>query len=200
MYLHGVMRIVDHEERRREIAEVAMELIARDGLEATTLNHIAREMGASIRVITHYFADKDTLLLWVYRIMAEEGQAYLAEVLARDPTDLAGALTAMCGSDEATLKRWRVYVAFWDKAIRSPRFAAEQRFWIEQTLATVEEVVVARTGRTASVRPLAMELIALVYGMSVQRMLDPDSWTAEAISAVIRQRVREVEARTARLG
>jgi hypothetical protein len=45
-----------------------------------------------------------------------------------------------------------------------------------------------------------MELIALVYGMSVQRMLDPDSWTAEAISAVIRQRVREVEARTARLG
>jgi hypothetical protein len=132
--------------------------------------------------------------------MAEEGQAYLAAVLARDRADLAGALTAMCGGDEATLKRWRVYVAFWDKAIRSPRFAAEQRFWIEQTLATVGDVIVARMGRTIDVKALAMELIALVYGMSVQRMLDPDSWTAEAIAAVIQRRVHDVEAGTARPG
>src|SRR5262245_11172531 len=100
------MRIVDHDERRGEIAEVAMELIAREGLEATTLNRIAGEMGASIRVITHYFADKDTLLLWVYRMMAEQGQQHLAEVLARSPNDLAAMLISLSGGDEATLKRW----------------------------------------------------------------------------------------------
>src|SRR5262249_2677813 len=129
------MRIVDHEERRREIAEVAMDLIAREGLDTTTLGRIAKEMGASIRVVTHYFADKDSLLFFVYRLMALQGQAHLAEVLARDPADLAGALTALSGGDEATLRRWRVYVAFWDKAARSPQFAAEQRLWIETALA-----------------------------------------------------------------
>jgi AcrR family transcriptional regulator len=186
--------MVDHDERRREIAEVAMELIAREGLEAATLNRIAGEMGASIRIVTHYFADKDSLLLWVYRMMAEQGQKHLAEVLAHNPTDLAAMLTSMSGGDEATLKRWRVYVAFWDKATRNPQFASEQRYWIERTLATVGEVIVARTGMTSDVRQLAMELISLVYGMSVQRMLDPESWTPEAIAAVIERRIREVDA------
>lgn len=188
------MRIVDHEERRREIAEVAMDLIAREGLEATTLNRIAKEMGASIRVITHYFADKDTLLFWVYRLMAQQGQEALSEVLARNPADLARMLTTMCGGDEASLKRWRVYVAFWDKATRSPQFAAEQQLWIERTLELVGEVVGAMLGPLADVRPLARELLSLVHGMSVQRILDPDSWTAQTIAAVIERRVRELRA------
>ena len=54
-----------------------------------TVAAAVEEMGASIRVITHYFADKDTLLLWVYRMMAEQGQQHLSEVLARSPNDLA---------------------------------------------------------------------------------------------------------------
>jgi len=162
-------------------------------MEATTLNLIAKEMGASIRIVTHYFADKDTLLLSVYRAMALQGKDPLKEILSRDPSDLAGALTALCGSDEATLKRWRVYVAYWDKAARSPQFAAEQRLWINRTLATISEVIVARIGKAVEVKSLAMELISLVYGMSIQRTLAPDSWTPEAIRAVIEYRVSAVD-------
>ena len=187
------MRIVNHDERRGEIAKVAMDLIAREGLEATTLNRIAKEMGASIRIITHYFADKDSLLLWVYQIMALQGQTPILEIISRDPKDLAGVLTALCGGDDATLKRWRVYVAFWDKAARSARFAAEQRLWIERTLATISDVIVARTGNAANVRQVATELISLVYGMSVQRTLDVESWTPEAIASVIERKVREID-------
>lgn len=187
------MRIVDHEERRREITKVAMDLIAREGMEATTLNRIAQEMGASIRVITHYFTDKDTLLLWVYRSMAQQGQTPISDILSREPSDLAGALTALCGGDEATLKRWRVYVAFWDKAARSTQFAAEQREWIERTISTISHVIVARKANVPNVRQLAMELISLVYGMSIQRILDPESWTAEAIETVISQKVQSID-------
>jgi AcrR family transcriptional regulator len=187
------MRIVDHDERRQEIAGVAMDLVAREGLEAATLNRIAREMGASIRVITHYFADKDSLLLWVYRAMAEQGQGPIADVLSRDPADLAGALTALCGGDEATLKRWRVYVAFWDKAARSPQFAAEQRQWIERTLDTIGGIIIARTGKTANVRQTATELISVIYGISIQRTLDPESWTPAAIASVIERNVRQLD-------
>jgi len=187
------MRIVDHEARRREITEVAMDLIARVGLEATTLNRIAQEMGASIRVITHYFADKDSLLLEVYRVLASQGQEPIVQVLSRDPADLAGALTALCGGDEATLKRWRVYVAFWDKAVRSPMFASEQRMWIERTLTTIGEVIVARNGDKANVRQLAMEMISLVYGISIQRTLDPESWTPGQIASLIARKVREMD-------
>ena len=187
------MRIVNHEERRRRIAEAAIDLIAREGLEGTTLNRIAREMGASIRIVTHYFADKDTLLLWVYRILAEEGQLPVRAVLARDPADLAGALTALCGVDEAMLKRWRVYVAFWDKAARTSRLAVEQRLWIDRTNEMVGDIIHARNPRVIAVRSLAMELISLIYGISVQRTLDPQSWTPEAIAEVIGRNVARVD-------
>ena len=187
------MRNVDHEERRRTITAVAVDLIAREGLEGATLGRIAQEMGASIRVITHYFADKDALLLSAYRAMAAQGHAQLREVIERDPADLAGALVKLCGADEETLRRWRVYVAFWDNAARSPDFALEQRQSIERTLTIIEAVLVARTGGATGVRQLATELISLAYGVSVQRMLDPLSWTAEAITAVIARRVGELD-------
>ena len=186
------MRIVDHQERRREIAEVAMDLIAREGLEAATLNRIAREMGASIRVITHYFSSKDTLLLWAYRTMAEQGQQSIAAALAGDPADLAGVLKAMCGGDAAALRRWRVYVAFWDMATRHPDFAAEQRQWIDRTQQMIGDVLAARAGGDAQARIHARELIALVYGVSVQRLFDPSSWNETAIAEAIDRAVSRI--------
>jgi len=170
-----------------------MDIVAREGLEATTLNRIARQLGASIRVITHYFSDKDALLLELYRIMATRGRSHLLEVLERDPADLPGVLIAMCGADNSTLDRWRVYIAFWDKAARSQEFAAEQQKWIEEALSTISEVIVARTGTQANVRHIATELIALVYGISIQRILDPASWTPTAIASAIHRQTQKIE-------
>jgi len=186
------MRVVDHDARRREIAEVAMALIADEGLEATTLNRIAQELGASIRVITHYFADKDELLFWVYQAMAQRGQAHIQAVIERDPGDLVGVLSAMCGSDDAMLKQWRIYIAFWEKAARSPRFAAEQQQWIQRTLEIIEAVVLAKTGAAAD-EQCARELTAFVYGISAQRALDPSSWTPENTLRTIERLVSGVK-------
>lgn len=58
---------MDHPARRRELADAACHVIARNGLAGTTLAHIAEESGWSIGSIRHYFADKDELVasaLW----------------------------------------------------------------------------------------------------------------------------------------
>jgi len=187
------MQVVDHDVRRQEIADVALDLIAREGLEATTLNRIAKEMGASIRVITHYYRDKDTLLLWVYRTMTEQSQRHIAEAMERDPDDLAGVLMALSCGDDETLKRWRVYVAFWDKAARSPAFAQAQRKGSDEALDLVSAIIRRLSGARRDPRQAATELIALVYGISVQRILDPASWTPDAIEKLICRRVRDLE-------
>ena len=50
---------VDHVARRRELADAACTVIARNGLAGTTLAHVADESGWSIGSIRHYFPTKD---------------------------------------------------------------------------------------------------------------------------------------------
>jgi len=186
------MRLVDHEKRRCQIAGVALELIAREGLEATTLNRIAQEMGASIRVVTHYFADKDALLLAAYRMMAEQSREHIAAAVERDPTDLVGLLMALCGTDEVSLNRWKAYVAFWGKADRAPALAEEQRRASEQAQATIGKVIMARHPTQAYAGHIPMELLAIVYGISVLRILDPESWNLSSVQAAVERAVRNL--------
>jgi len=58
---------VNHPARRRELADAACRVIARNGLGATTLADVAEESGWSIGSIRHYFPNKDELIaaaLW----------------------------------------------------------------------------------------------------------------------------------------
>src|SRR5258707_4189531 len=58
---------VDHPGRRRELADAAGRVIARNGLAGTTLADVAEESGWSIGSIRYYFPTKDELVasaLW----------------------------------------------------------------------------------------------------------------------------------------
>jgi AcrR family transcriptional regulator len=62
-----VPKEVDHDARRRELADAASTVIARNGLSATTLAEVAEEAGWSIGSIRYYFPNKDELIasaLW----------------------------------------------------------------------------------------------------------------------------------------
>jgi AcrR family transcriptional regulator len=66
-YIEPVPKEVDHDARRRELADAAIRVIARNGLSATTLAHVAEESGWSIGSIRYYFPNKDELIasaLW----------------------------------------------------------------------------------------------------------------------------------------
>src|SRR5919112_3339946 len=58
-----VPRTVDPVERRARVATAARAVIARDGLDAATVRQVAAEAGSSTTGVTHYFADKQALLL-----------------------------------------------------------------------------------------------------------------------------------------
>jgi AcrR family transcriptional regulator len=62
-----VPKEVDHPARRRELADAACRVIARNGLGGTTLADVADESGWSIGSMRHYFPNKDELVasaLW----------------------------------------------------------------------------------------------------------------------------------------
>jgi AcrR family transcriptional regulator len=59
--------IVDHEQRRRDIAELAVKLIARYGVQGVTIRQLAAAADCSTAALTHYFRTKEELLLFTFR-------------------------------------------------------------------------------------------------------------------------------------
>jgi len=55
-------KTVDHEQRRRELAEALWRIARRDGLEAATVRQVAAEAGVSVGMVQHYFTSKDEML------------------------------------------------------------------------------------------------------------------------------------------
>ena len=54
---------VDHEERRRQIADALLRVAAERGLHATGMREVAAEAGVSLRLVQYYFGTKEELLL-----------------------------------------------------------------------------------------------------------------------------------------
>lgn len=179
----------DHDERRRAIAQVAIGLIAREGLEAATVRRIAAEVGFSTTIVTHYFADKQELLLWAYRAFDEWARERFERAMAHQPVDLVGYLMSMCAVDEVDKANWRPLLGIWDRALRDPAFAAELHGWIDTTIARIAAIVRMRHPQCADPITIARRLLAMVQGISLQLLFDGESWTDEAVRGAIASEV-----------
>ena len=80
--------IVDHEFRRKEVAAVASQLIARAGLEAVTIRDVAQAAGCSTAIVSHYFHNKRELLLFTYRYSIESATARADHAMGPGADDL----------------------------------------------------------------------------------------------------------------
>ncbi|HTX29104.1 MAG TPA: TetR/AcrR family transcriptional regulator [Streptosporangiaceae bacterium] len=63
---------VDHEERRRQIADALLRTAATRGLHATGMREVAAEAGVSLRLVQYYFGTKEELLLFATQQLAAQ--------------------------------------------------------------------------------------------------------------------------------
>jgi TetR/AcrR family transcriptional regulator, transcriptional repressor of bet genes len=186
------MRWVDHERRRRRIAEVAIDVIASDGLSAATVRRIAINAGFSTTAITHYFADKQELLGWTFQQLADLGIDRFAEVVARDPADIVGSLMTMTASDAGTIRRWRAYIAYWDQAARDPVIAAHLQASSDAGLQSIASVVRARLGESVDLLKISRLLSAVVQGISLQVLVHQEEWSEDKVRGLLTEQVETV--------
>jgi AcrR family transcriptional regulator len=62
---------VDHQERRREIAEALFRIAAAQGLQAVTLRAVAAEAGISMNLVQYYFPTKEEMLRFAWQRIVE---------------------------------------------------------------------------------------------------------------------------------
>jgi AcrR family transcriptional regulator len=83
-----VPKRVDHEERRRQIADALVRTAATRGLHAAGMREVAAEAGVSLRLVQYYFGTKEELLLAAMQYLAAR---FSERVLARARLTKAGA-------------------------------------------------------------------------------------------------------------
>ncbi|WP_214404987.1 TetR/AcrR family transcriptional regulator [Pseudonocardia lacus] len=120
---------VDHDARRREIADAVLRLVAAEGLEAVSLRHVAAEAGISMGAVQHYFRSKDEMLAFALETQARRREERIVRQLSaagRPPTvrELfrVAALEVLPISEESRAD-YTVGLAYFIRALREPRIA-----------------------------------------------------------------------------
>jgi AcrR family transcriptional regulator len=127
-----VPRRVDHEERRRQIADALVRTAAARGLHATGMREVAAEAGVSLRLVQYYFGTKEELLLAAMQQLATQ---FSDRVLARirrtnqtgspaSPRDvIAAVLTEALPADDERRTFTLVYTAYLALSLTDPALA-----------------------------------------------------------------------------
>ena len=86
-------KLVDHAQRRDEIALVACQAIARRGFAQATVAHIARTAGYTTGMVAHYFDSKQQIILAALRLILRRIELRLTQRAGLAPTDLLSVLS-----------------------------------------------------------------------------------------------------------
>jgi len=127
-----VPKRVDHEERRRQIADALLRTAATRGLHATGMREVAAEAGVSLRLVQYYFGTKEELLLFAMQHLAaqfsERGLARIRRIKetkgAITPRDvIAAILTEGLPADDERRTFSVLYTAYFALSLTDPALA-----------------------------------------------------------------------------
>ena len=167
-------KIADHGERRSSLVDSGLDLLAREGLEAATMRRLAVAANCTTGMITHYFENREALLLAMLRHVHTAAGARMIKAVARASTPrtkLDAVLLESLPLDAARLVEWKVWLAFWGAVPSAPNLAIEhaQRYdeWRSLLLRLVHESGLHGEGANRTVT----NLIAIVDGYGLQMTL-----------------------------
>lgn len=159
------MRKVDHEQRRQEVAVAAAHVIARDGLEGLTTRALAKEMGCSIGVLSHYFNSKEDIVIAALNWADQRIDQRVEEVLRDHPSteSFIPVIRAALPLDEASDLEWRVRFNLYAYTLTSKnkfQLQTQERQLSRRMLAEVIRELQSDGKLLAGIDPLVMANIA----------------------------------------
>jgi AcrR family transcriptional regulator len=173
-------KLVDADQRRIELADAAAHVIARDGIDNLSLRVVAAEAGWTTGALVHYFANKRELLAFTLQTSLDRRRSRTTERERLAPLDaLRATLFDALPTTPATKLHWIVTLAFAAQASADAELAAIQRDAYREFRSTVASLCARADDERVDPNQEAEHLIALVDGIALQALFDPELWTAE---------------------
>jgi AcrR family transcriptional regulator len=187
-------KTVNRSERREALLAAVWRVIARGGIERATIRTIAEETGWSTGVLAHYFVDKEDILASALKLSHER-------IVARWDEKLAGlhglaalrelVLDNLPLDDERELET-RFHFNYWTRLLTHDGRAAAQ--WrqgpelVDRLSALVQEArELGEIDPGVPSADVAERLLALIDGLSLHALLNPERLTRERQVAIVEQ-------------
>lgn len=205
-----VPKIVDHEQRRAELAAAVSRVVGRGGVEAASVRSVAAEAGWSMGALRYYFSTQDELLMFA---MDRMGQRIFDRVhgIYRGATESGslerptGMLCELLPLDDERRAEVLVWMAFMTRARIHDEYDEVRRAgWDGERamcrLAVRDVLGLPLTGDLATPLPDPLEAEAAevhvrIDGWTVQGATYPEHWPAADLEQAVRTALSEIRAR-----
>jgi AcrR family transcriptional regulator len=175
-------KIVDHEQRRDEIALIACRVLARYGFEQATIVRIARAAGCTTGMIAHYFETKQDIILAALRLILRRIEERLAQ--ADGAADLLTLLSEALPVDETRYIECAVWIAFWGQ-VPSDKRLKRINGWLHREYLRLFERCLARgwpdwrRWPPATRAQLLRSVVTFINGVTASTVASRAEWPAE---------------------
>lgn len=172
----------ERRDRKEEILQEATRLLGIYGFRGTTLARVAEAVGLTEPGLLHYFPNKVALLEGVLAYRDEQDRGRFSTIIDADlphPEDLFSAMEELVAKNESAPGLVRLFTTLVAESIRGDhpshdyfvRRYAEVRESLEDYLSTS---TAAQKLAPEEIRSLSVSIIALMDGLQIQWLLDPD--------------------------
>lgn len=187
-------RIVDTAARRNEIVRAAETLLGQGGFPRLTLANLAKELGGSIRLVTHYFKDRDELISALLENGVREVDGVLEMLHSEDdPRErLRLALEWFLPDDDESVLQERVRIALITHQHSEP-IIAEYFSTIEGLMRSVLHAAIPSDLPKARAELLVDIMRAWASGIALASVEHPETWTFKRQHEVMAEFLRAFE-------
>ena len=124
-------KIVDHAQRREEIAHVACQVVARFGFEQATVARIARAAGYTTGMVAHYYESKQEIILAALRLMLLRIEQRLTRERETREANLLDVLSEALAIDAQRFTECAFWMDFWGQ-VSADKKLKQLNVWVHR--------------------------------------------------------------------
>jgi TetR/AcrR family transcriptional regulator, transcriptional repressor of bet genes len=177
-------KVVDHAQRREEIALVACRVVAQYGFEQATIVRIAREAGYTTGMVAHYFDTKQDIIIAALRLILTRIEARLTKPAAEGAADLQAVLTETLPIDAQRYIECAFWTAFWGQVSADKRLRRINT-WLHREYMRLFKRCIAEgwpewAHWSATVREQVLRsIVTFINGITASAVVNQSDWPAE---------------------
>ena len=176
-------KIVDHEQRRDEIALVACRVVAEHGFDQATIVRIAREAGYTTGMVAHYYDTKQEIVIAALRLILRRSEERLTRPSGESQPDLLTVLTESLPVDEERFIECAFWTAFWGQ-VSADKKLKRINAWVHREYMRLYERCLAQgwpawAQWSAAVRDQVLRsVVTFLNGLTASAVASQGDWPA----------------------
>jgi TetR/AcrR family transcriptional regulator, transcriptional repressor of bet genes len=174
-------KIIDHAKRKQEIAIAACTAISELGIETVKLTDIGKQAGCTTGAITHYFANKNEVLIAAWEYAYNDFIRHMDRISAIEPYCLMDVLSEALPTTPRALILTNVWMALNIRSLRILPLTEKQvetsRDWTARIRNELEKAkTLGDVSRHIDLDIEAQTISVVLNGLSLRAITNPTEW------------------------